>query len=159
MGETPPGKGKCGSTDCAVSDTCIDHCAERTPNGCDCFGCCEILRDDGSTLQVTLDDSCSLAKLDDKKACPRCVPYLLWDTSPDKINEGDCKWTSIRLSPQQNLELGRVHGTFNAAFGATRSQTFSLGLALLSQYLEDYPLENSTLRLEEIRATIARNYL
>ena len=29
-----------GSCSCDVTDTCIDTCLDRTPNGCDCFGCC-----------------------------------------------------------------------------------------------------------------------
>jgi hypothetical protein len=65
------GKGNCAS--CTVSQRCIDTCQSRTPNGCDCFGCCEITQNDGSTLQVELTDTCSLAKLDDVAACPRCV--------------------------------------------------------------------------------------
>lgn len=85
--------------------------------------------------------------------------YLLWDLPLEKIVEGDASWTSIRLSPQQTLELGRAHGTLNAVFGATRSQTFSLALALLEQYLEDYPLEKELHNLDELRAIISRNYL
>ena len=85
--------------------------------------------------------------------------YLLWDLPLEQIDERDSKWTSIRLSPQQTLELGRVHGTLNAAFGATRSQTFSLALTLLEQYIEDYPTENNIQGLDEIRTKIASNYL
>jgi len=85
--------------------------------------------------------------------------FLLWDLPLEKIVEGDASWTSIRLSPQQTLELGRAHGTLNAAFGATRSQTFSLALALLEQYLEDYPLEKELHNLDELRSIISRNYL
>jgi hypothetical protein len=66
------GKGPCSS--CNVSQPCIDNCAKRTPNGCDCFGCCEVFQKDGSSISIELNDGCSLAKLDDPKACPRCVP-------------------------------------------------------------------------------------
>jgi hypothetical protein len=65
------GKGACAS--CQVSQLCVEHCKVRAPNGCDCFGCCEVTRGDGSTLLVALNDACSLAKLDDEQACPRCV--------------------------------------------------------------------------------------
>lgn len=84
--------------------------------------------------------------------------YLLWDVPlPDREEEGD--WTSIRVSPQQVLDLGRSHGTLNAAFGATRSQTFVLGMALLKQSLEDHPLDPSLTTLESVRQQIIHNYL
>jgi pimeloyl-ACP methyl ester carboxylesterase len=84
--------------------------------------------------------------------------YLLWDLSlpPKRIEE---KWTSIRVSPQQAIELGRVHGTLNAAFGANRSDIFGLGLALLAAYLEGAQLQTTALTLAELRHKIINNYL
>ena len=83
--------------------------------------------------------------------------YLLWDMMiPDSDEER--KWTSIRLSPQEAIELGRVQGTLNAAFGATRSDTFSLGLALLTQHLEDHTL-SPNLSLSDVRNQIISIYL
>jgi hypothetical protein len=72
----PPGPGvpTPDSCSCDVSEKCIHTCRDRTPNGCDCFGCCEVTRDDGSRVQVLLNERCSLALLDDKVACPACVP-------------------------------------------------------------------------------------
>lgn len=70
-GKAPNGKGTCSS--CKVSDACLSTCAARTPSGCDCFGCCEVSRPDGTTLRIELSETCSMAKLDDPKACPRCV--------------------------------------------------------------------------------------
>ena len=68
--------------------------------------------------------------------------HLLWDLpllykGGGAVPEPEAKWTSIRLSPQQVISLGRVHGIFNALFGATRSVVFSLGLALLAQFIEE----------------------
>ncbi len=83
--------------------------------------------------------------------------YLLWDM-PIPDSEEERKWTSIRLSPQEAIELGRVQGALNAAFGATRSDTFSLGLALLTQYLEDHTL-SADLSLSEVRNLIISIYL
>ncbi len=81
--------------------------------------------------------------------------YLLWDVSlPDR--EPADKWTSIRLSPQQVLELGRVHGTLNAAFGASRSEVFGLALALLAQFLERHPLQEAEMGLSDVREMIFR---
>lgn len=76
--------------------------------------------------------------------------YLLWDLPlpPKDIEE---KWTSIRVSPQQVIELGRENGALNAAFGASRSQTFSLALALLAQYLERGSIKETDMTLAEIR--------
>lgn len=87
--------------------------------------------------------------------------YLLWDL-PLPANEGiETKWTSIRVSPQQVIELGRVHGTLNAVFNANRSQTFSLALVLLAQFLENeagYDL-SSVSSLADLRKQVRAIYL
>lgn len=83
--------------------------------------------------------------------------YLLWDL-PLPNEAEDVKWTSIRLSPQQAIELGRAHGTLHAVFGANRSQTFSLALALLEQFLEDHP-PVIPISLAELREKILDIYL
>jgi hypothetical protein len=70
-GEKPNGNGNCSS--CQVAQKCLDTCAARTPNGCDCFGCCEVARPDGVTVTIELSERCSLDKLDDTAACPRCT--------------------------------------------------------------------------------------
>lgn len=83
--------------------------------------------------------------------------YLLWDLSvPEKSPER--KWTSIRVSPQEVIELGRAHGTLNAAFGANRSETFSLALVLLANYLETRDFTDVK-TLAEARKRILGNYL
>jgi len=69
-GENPASGGNCGS--CEVDASCIGPCAPRTPNGCDCFGCCEVIRADGSKVTIEVSSSCSLRQLDDETACPRC---------------------------------------------------------------------------------------
>ena len=76
--------------------------------------------------------------------------YLLWDLPlpPKDVEE---KWTSIRVSPQQVIELGRAHGALNAAFGASRSQTFSLALSLLANFLDRGSLEETDMTLAEVR--------
>lgn len=70
-GDAPSG-GSCSS--CEVAEKCVDRCQVSTPNGCDCFGCCEVARASGSAIYVELRETCSLAVLDDTTACPRCVP-------------------------------------------------------------------------------------
>jgi hypothetical protein len=59
---------------CVVSDACLEFCAARTPNGCDCFGCCEVSDGDGNRVNIYLDISCSEETIDDVDACPRCTP-------------------------------------------------------------------------------------
>jgi hypothetical protein len=71
-GAAPSGNGNCGS--CDVSAECVSSCRPRTPNGCDCFGCCEVVRPSGEHVFIELRDECSLARLDDLTSCPRCVP-------------------------------------------------------------------------------------
>lgn len=83
--------------------------------------------------------------------------YLLWDLPLPPV-EPERKWTSIRLSPQPAIELGRAHGTLNAAFGANRSQVFELALMLLVQFWEDFPPEGP-LTLMEMHGRIRDIYL
>jgi hypothetical protein len=80
--------------------------------------------------------------------------YLLWDIPLPTTDEIEPNWTSIRVSPQQVIELGRAHGTLNAVFGANRSQTFSLALALLEQLIEDHPLIQQYTSVENLRKHI-----
>ena len=84
--------------------------------------------------------------------------YLLWDLSlPDSLE--DARWTSIRVSPQPAIDLGRVHGTLNVLFGATRSEVFTLALSLLEQFVEDDLPDISGLSLLEMRDIIDEIYL
>lgn len=85
--------------------------------------------------------------------------YLLWDLPLPTAAEKDPTWTSIRVSPQQAIELGRVQGTLNAVFGTNRSQTFSLALSLLAQLIEDHPLIKQHTDVEDLRKKIIRLYL
>jgi hypothetical protein len=82
---------------------------------------------------------------------------LLWDVPLRE--EEEATWTSIRLSPQQVISLGRVHGILNALFGATRSDVFDLGLALLYQFLNGEGGGKSYQSLEEINELMTSIYL
>jgi hypothetical protein len=64
------GKGSCGS--CEVSSECSSSCRARTPNGCDCFGCCEVATPRG-VVSIQLVDDCTAARADDPALCPRCT--------------------------------------------------------------------------------------
>jgi hypothetical protein len=70
-----PTTGEADCTDCAVSARCENSCGPRTPNGCDCFGCCDVTRNDGSVVSVLLNDACSIRDVDDATLCPRCIQH------------------------------------------------------------------------------------
>jgi hypothetical protein len=84
--------------------------------------------------------------------------YLLWDlTLPE---EGSLeKWTSIRLSPQQAIDLGRAHGVLNALFGANRSQVFALALTLLERFLTSELADKRFNTVEQVERWITQIYL
>lgn len=84
--------------------------------------------------------------------------HLLWDL-PLPVDVDERKWTSIRLSPQQAIELGRAHGTFKAVFGSSRSDTFALGVFLLQQYLHANDFASQSLTLADIQQKINDKYL
>jgi len=83
-GAAAPTSGPCPT--CEVTARCRDNCLSRTPNGCDCFGCCTVMLPDGSSVDVALGGSCSLMRAADETVCPRCTP------NPDCLNDcGHCE--------------------------------------------------------------------
>ncbi len=73
----------CGG--CQASETCAQSCLSSTPNGCDCFGCCEATTPEG-LVHVMLAGTCSLRDVKDEQKCPRCTP------SPECLNPcGTCE--------------------------------------------------------------------
>jgi hypothetical protein len=77
-----------GGTDCPATQStlCHDTCAPLTPNGCDCFGCCEFPElagmgpggGQGYVWLGNLDGNgnglCTFADILDPAACPPCTP-------------------------------------------------------------------------------------
>ena len=59
--------------DCTVSDACLDNCRKLVPNGCDCFGCCDIRKDDGQVASVVIGTTCSIEEIDNPDKCTPCV--------------------------------------------------------------------------------------
>ena len=84
--------------------------------------------------------------------------YLLWDL-PLQGKHNEAKWTSVRVSPQEVIELGRAHGVLNAIFGVTRSDVFALSLSLLKQFLENDLADRPYGSVEDVRDWIADIYL
>jgi hypothetical protein len=63
------------SAECSISDSqsqhCIDKCRPVTPNGCDCFGCCQV---PGVAHPIRLDSTCkTTADFGDANKCPACT--------------------------------------------------------------------------------------
>jgi hypothetical protein len=71
-----PRCGDASSTACspAVTQHCRDFCLPRTPNGCDCFGCCAV-DVAGARRAVLISEgiSCSSDTLSDPVRCPSCT--------------------------------------------------------------------------------------
>lgn len=84
--------------------------------------------------------------------------YLLWDL-PLPPEGSPAKWTSIRVSPQQAIELGRVQGVLHALFGVNRSDVFTLSLSLLHQFLEGNAADLDGQALTEIQDYFREIYL
>jgi hypothetical protein len=58
---------------------CLDFCLPLTPNGCDCFGCCELPAESGSFVylgSVGVDENtvCTDAELANPAVCHPCTP-------------------------------------------------------------------------------------
>lgn len=62
------------------SDVCASICGPLTPNGCDCFGCCELPAGSGKFIwlgsedEATGDGSCTQADINDPTKCEPCIP-------------------------------------------------------------------------------------
>ena len=60
------------------SAACLEACLPLTPNGCDCFGCCELPARSGRFVWIGSTSggigSCDSAHLDDETLCKPCTP-------------------------------------------------------------------------------------
>lgn len=55
------------------AQACRNACVPLAPNGCDCFGCCEVPSTDAGTLSVRLDPSCTAKTTTDPTRCKPCT--------------------------------------------------------------------------------------
>ncbi len=67
-----PGQGGGSCKTCGATTECVDRCTPITPNGCDCFGCCEVIYQ-GVPTPVRLVGTCRMDRMNDTQACPRCI--------------------------------------------------------------------------------------
>jgi hypothetical protein len=76
--KTPGTNKSCAELDQAQSKLCSDYCGPLTPNGCDCFGCCELPAGGGKFVylgsEVSGVGSCDMASLADPAKCKPCTP-------------------------------------------------------------------------------------
>jgi hypothetical protein len=70
----------CGQLMNEQSEKCNDYCGPLTPNGCDCFGCCEVPIDDQNTVTVYLGSgtesgsgTCDFENVADPEKCYPCT--------------------------------------------------------------------------------------
>jgi hypothetical protein len=63
---------QCSDWESSQSSTCLDVCLPLVPNGCDCFGCCELDADAG-TYGFIGSPGCSP---DNLSACDPCTPVM-----------------------------------------------------------------------------------
>jgi hypothetical protein len=74
-----PNVNSCASLFEDQPEGCLEYCAPYMPNGCDCFGCCNVHTDDGIyTVYVGTEDSdggtCNVATANDPEKCHPCTP-------------------------------------------------------------------------------------
>jgi hypothetical protein len=75
-----PGSGmSCDEAYVEQSDLCETYCGPLTPNGCDCFGCCELPADSDKYVYLGSTDesgvgTCDLDNVDDPSKCHPCTP-------------------------------------------------------------------------------------
>jgi hypothetical protein len=71
--QSDAGRPDCERLAASQPASCIQQCMPRVPNGCDCFGCCELKP--GSGRYVWLGrSSCEVDVADDPTKCPPCTP-------------------------------------------------------------------------------------
>jgi len=79
MNHSEPGAGDCATMMSTQPTECLEYCGPLTPNGCDCFGCCELPA--GSRNYVWLGSEgadgntvCTEAELGNPDICHPCTP-------------------------------------------------------------------------------------
>jgi hypothetical protein len=87
-----PGTGmNCAQASAMQSDVCDEYCGPLTPNGCDCFGCCEVhVGNEIHVVYLGTEDSggngtCNLDDVADPDLCAPCtiVPGCFNDCTPE----------------------------------------------------------------------------
>jgi hypothetical protein len=87
----PGANASCGELFEEQSDLCLDFCGALTPNGCDCFGCCQVhLGGEIHTVYIGTENNgqgtCNVESAGDPDLCNPCtqVPGCLKGCNPDE---------------------------------------------------------------------------
>jgi hypothetical protein len=74
----PGSSATCAELQVTQAPRCMERCMPLVPNGCDCFGCCELPAGEGRFVWIgtTVADapSCDPASADDPERCAPCTP-------------------------------------------------------------------------------------
>ena len=96
--------------DCPITDECVDHCADLTTPGCDCFGCCTVCGPDDVCHTVVTNPgiapNCDMDSLDDPVACPLCVQAADCGSPCDPANCILCPGQTVDDLPPECLQSG-----------------------------------------------------
>lgn len=68
----------CAEAFASQTQDCLDFCNPLTPNGCDCFGCCELPAGSGKTVYIGSYDvdknpTCNIDNVEDPTKCQPCT--------------------------------------------------------------------------------------
>jgi hypothetical protein len=78
---TPGTTSSCAELDAEQSNLCLSYCGPLTPNGCDCFGCCELPAESGEFVWLGSQGAdgttvCDEANIDNPDICHPCKPVV-----------------------------------------------------------------------------------
>ncbi len=128
---SPPGAGgqDCAALDAMQSQACHDFCGPLTPNGCDCFGCCELPAQSGKYVWLGSEGpdaqnptACTFDKLDDPAFCHPCKPVAAC------LNDcGPCEICLGKPLPDPDCFGGGTGGGSSTGSGATTGSGTSSG--------------------------------
>ncbi len=76
---TPGTSASCDEMYNTQADVCMNYCGPLTPNGCDCFGCCELPAGGGNfvflgSIDADGNGKCTMADVADPDKCEPCKP-------------------------------------------------------------------------------------
>ena len=97
----------CAELSSMQSATCLETCLPLTPNGCDCFGCCELPARSGryAWLGGAVDEGadCNAESVDDDSLCRPCTPV------PSCLNEcEECEVCAGNAPPAASCAGGTI---------------------------------------------------
>jgi hypothetical protein len=117
----------CADAQAAQSATCGSYCGPLTPNGCDCFGCCELPAGSGKTVwlgSVGADGTtvCTIADLDNPDICHPCIQVAACNNPCDP-----CEICIGKPMPDPGCNPGTTSSSTGAGGSTSTGSTTSTG--------------------------------